>query len=85
MRSISSSLSHPQTIGFSLHRALVDRSSWFEKDDLNECEKTWILLLKNISQDLQCTSWQAVSSFPEFFGKVEVVCCILVVLASCSA
>ncbi|XP_035413696.1 Fanconi anemia core complex-associated protein 20 [Cygnus atratus] len=52
-------------------QALADRSSWFEKDDLNECEKTWILLLKNISQDLQCTSWQAVSSFPEFFGKVE--------------
>ncbi|XP_068514765.1 Fanconi anemia core complex-associated protein 20 isoform X2 [Anas acuta] len=52
-------------------QALADKSSWFEKDDLNECEKTWILLLKNISQDLQCTSWQAVSSFPEFFGKAE--------------
>ncbi|XP_021273315.1 Fanconi anemia core complex-associated protein 20 [Numida meleagris] len=50
-------------------QALADRSSWFEKDDLNECEKTWSLLLMNISQDLQCTSWQTVPSFPEFFGK----------------
>ncbi|XP_075028338.1 Fanconi anemia core complex-associated protein 20 isoform X2 [Calonectris borealis] len=48
---------------------LADRGSWFEKDDLNECEKTWILLLKGISQDLQCTNWQTVPSFPEFFGK----------------
>ncbi|XP_059685850.1 Fanconi anemia core complex-associated protein 20 [Gavia stellata] len=47
----------------------ADRCSWFEKDDLNECEKTWILLLKNISQDLQCTNWRTVPSFPEFFGK----------------
>ncbi|XP_054078156.1 Fanconi anemia core complex-associated protein 20 [Rissa tridactyla] len=50
-------------------RTSSDSCSWFEKEDLNECEKTWILLLKNISQDLQCTNWQTVPSFPEFFGK----------------
>ncbi|XP_072210120.1 Fanconi anemia core complex-associated protein 20 [Excalfactoria chinensis] len=50
-------------------RASTDRSSWFENNDLNECEKTWSLLLRNISQDLQCTSWQTVPSFPEFFSK----------------
>ncbi|XP_069638861.1 Fanconi anemia core complex-associated protein 20 [Haliaeetus albicilla] len=48
---------------------VTDRCSWFEKDDLNECEKPWILLLNTISQDLQCTNWQTVPSFPEFFGK----------------
>ncbi|XP_074883276.1 Fanconi anemia core complex-associated protein 20 [Buteo buteo] len=55
------SLRPPQTV--------TDRYSWFEKDDLNECEKPWILLLNTISQDLQCTNWQTVPSFPEFFGK----------------
>ncbi|KAM6371620.1 Fanconi anemia core complex-associated protein 20 [Pluvialis apricaria] len=50
-------------------RTSADRCSWFEKDDLNEREETWILLLKDISQDLQCTTWQTVPSFPEFFGK----------------
>ncbi|XP_071623485.1 Fanconi anemia core complex-associated protein 20 [Heliangelus exortis] len=48
---------------------LPGRCSWFEKEDLNECEKPWTLLLKNISQDLQCTSWQTVLSFPEFLRK----------------
>ncbi|XP_068270385.1 Fanconi anemia core complex-associated protein 20 [Nyctibius grandis] len=47
----------------------TERCSWFEKEDLNECEKAWILLLKDISEDLQCTNWQTVPSFPEFFGK----------------
>ncbi|XP_075577850.1 Fanconi anemia core complex-associated protein 20 [Pelecanus crispus] len=51
------------------NRTLADRCSWFEKDDLNEQEETWILLLKDISQDLQCTDGQTVPSFPEFFGK----------------
>ncbi|KAM6116692.1 Fanconi anemia core complex-associated protein 20 [Phoenicopterus ruber ruber] len=50
-------------------QTLGDTCSWFEKDDLNECENPWILLLKDIGQDLQCTSWQTVPSFPEFFGK----------------
>ncbi|XP_074704578.1 Fanconi anemia core complex-associated protein 20 [Strix aluco] len=50
-------------------QTLSDRCSWFEKEDLKECEKTWILLLKGISEDLQCTNWQSVPSFPEFFGK----------------
>ncbi|XP_076212457.1 Fanconi anemia core complex-associated protein 20 [Aptenodytes patagonicus] len=50
-------------------QTLPDRCSWFEKEDLSECEKPWILLLKDISQDLQCTNWQTVPSFPEFFGK----------------
>uniref|UniRef100_A0A8C3L8J0 UBZ2-type domain-containing protein n=1 Tax=Chrysolophus pictus TaxID=9089 RepID=A0A8C3L8J0_CHRPC len=50
-------------------QASTDRSSWFERNDLNECEKTWSLLLRNISQDLQCTSWQTVPNFPEFFRK----------------
>ncbi|XP_042687412.1 Fanconi anemia core complex-associated protein 20 isoform X2 [Centrocercus urophasianus] len=49
--------------------ASTDRSSWFEKNDLNECEKTWSLLLRSISQDLQCTIWQTVPHFPEFFRK----------------
>ncbi|XP_010721129.1 Fanconi anemia core complex-associated protein 20 isoform X2 [Meleagris gallopavo] len=53
-------------------RASTDRSSWFEKNDLNECEKTWSLLLRNISQDLQCTSWQTVPNFPEFFRKCRI-------------
>ncbi|XP_064893532.1 Fanconi anemia core complex-associated protein 20 [Columba livia] len=44
---------------------LADRCSWFEKDDTNECEKPWILLLK----DLQCTNGQTVPGFPEFLGK----------------
>ncbi|XP_029873503.1 Fanconi anemia core complex-associated protein 20 isoform X2 [Aquila chrysaetos chrysaetos] len=48
---------------------VTDRCSWFEKDDLNECEKPWVLLLNTISQDLQCTNWQTVPNFPEFFGK----------------
>ncbi|XP_014799363.1 PREDICTED: uncharacterized protein LOC106889125 [Calidris pugnax] len=50
-------------------RVSAGSCSWFEKEDLNECEKPWILLLKTISQDLQCTNWQTVPSFPEFFGK----------------
>ncbi|XP_015737960.1 Fanconi anemia core complex-associated protein 20 [Coturnix japonica] len=50
-------------------QASTDRSSWFENNDLNECEKTWSLLLRNISPDLQCTSWQTVPSFPQFFSK----------------
>ncbi|XP_051493236.1 Fanconi anemia core complex-associated protein 20 [Apus apus] len=49
--------------------ALTSRASWFEKDNLNEFEKPWSLLLKNISQDFTCTSWQSVPSFPEFFEK----------------
>ncbi|XP_027751063.1 Fanconi anemia core complex-associated protein 20 [Empidonax traillii] len=47
----------------------TDRCPWFEKEDLNECEKTWILLLKNISQDLHCTNWDTVPSLPEFLEK----------------
>ncbi|XP_065552273.1 Fanconi anemia core complex-associated protein 20 isoform X2 [Lathamus discolor] len=50
-------------------RSLTDSCSWFEKEDLNECEEPWALLLKGISQDSQCADWQAVPSFPEFFGK----------------
>ncbi|XP_074017832.1 Fanconi anemia core complex-associated protein 20 [Numenius arquata] len=50
-------------------RTSAGSCSWFEKEDLNECEKTWTLLLKAIDQDLQCTNWQTVPSFPEFFGK----------------
>ncbi|XP_053941778.1 Fanconi anemia core complex-associated protein 20 [Cuculus canorus] len=50
-------------------RTVAGRCSWLEKDDLNECEKPWMLLLKDISQDLQCTNWQTVPSFPEFLGK----------------
>ncbi|XP_069730681.1 Fanconi anemia core complex-associated protein 20 [Phaenicophaeus curvirostris] len=50
-------------------RTVADRGSWFEKDELNECEKPWMLLLKDISHDLQCTDWQMVPSFPEFLGK----------------
>ncbi|XP_032863407.2 Fanconi anemia core complex-associated protein 20 [Tyto alba] len=50
-------------------QTLTDRCSWFEKEDLNECEKTWILLLEDIAQDLQCTNWQTLPSFPEFCGK----------------
>ncbi|XP_065506370.1 Fanconi anemia core complex-associated protein 20 [Caloenas nicobarica] len=46
-------------------QALADRCSWFEKDNTNECEKPWILLLK----DLQCANGQTVPSFPEFLGK----------------
>lgn len=65
-----------QTIGLSLYRASTDRCSWFEKEELNECEKTWLLLLKDISQDSQCTNWDTVPSFPEFLEKVA--CCILV-------
>ncbi|KAM6046576.1 Fanconi anemia core complex-associated protein 20 [Chlamydotis macqueenii] len=50
-------------------QTLTDRCSWFEKEDLTECEKTWILLLKDISQDLQCTNWPTAPSSPEFFRK----------------
>ncbi|XP_025952296.1 Fanconi anemia core complex-associated protein 20 [Dromaius novaehollandiae] len=50
-------------------QTLADRCSWFEKEDLSECEKTWILLLKAVNQDLKYTNWQTVPSFPEFFGK----------------
>ncbi|XP_062449620.1 Fanconi anemia core complex-associated protein 20 [Rhea pennata] len=50
-------------------QTLADRWSQFEKDDLSECEKTWISLLKAVNQDLKCTNWQTVPSFPEFFGK----------------
>ncbi|RLV95063.1 hypothetical protein DV515_00012939 [Chloebia gouldiae] len=47
------------------------RCSWFEKEELNECEKTWLLLLKDISQDSQCTNWDTVPSFPEFLEKKQ--------------
>ncbi|XP_050178240.1 Fanconi anemia core complex-associated protein 20 [Myiozetetes cayanensis] len=47
----------------------TDRCPWFEKEDLNECEKTWILLLKDISRDLHCTNWDTVPSLPEFLEK----------------
>ncbi|XP_030364065.1 Fanconi anemia core complex-associated protein 20 isoform X2 [Strigops habroptila] len=50
-------------------RPLTDSCSWFEKEDLNECEEPWGLLLKGVSQDFQCTDWQAVPTFPEFFKK----------------
>ncbi|XP_063273462.1 Fanconi anemia core complex-associated protein 20 [Prinia subflava] len=52
-------------------QALTDRCSWFEKEDLNECEKTWLLLLKDISQDSHCTNWDTVPSFPEFLEKKQ--------------
>ncbi|XP_063032770.1 Fanconi anemia core complex-associated protein 20 [Melospiza melodia melodia] len=45
--------------------------SWFEKEELNECEKTWLLLLKDISQDSECTNWDTVPSFPEFLEKKQ--------------
>ncbi|XP_061869133.1 Fanconi anemia core complex-associated protein 20 [Colius striatus] len=48
---------------------LTDKRSWFEKEDVNERDKAWILLLKDISQDFQCTNWQMVPSLPEFLGK----------------
>ncbi|XP_068891309.1 Fanconi anemia core complex-associated protein 20 [Aphelocoma coerulescens] len=51
--------------------ASTDRCSWFEKEELNECEKTWILLLKDISQNSHCTNWDTVPSFPEFLEKAE--------------
>ncbi|KAM6240940.1 Fanconi anemia core complex-associated protein 20 [Porphyrio hochstetteri] len=50
-------------------QTLADGCAWFEKDNLNECEKTWILLLKDMGQDLRCTNWPTVPSFPEFLGK----------------
>ncbi|XP_030900184.2 Fanconi anemia core complex-associated protein 20 [Melopsittacus undulatus] len=50
-------------------QSLTHSCSWFEKEDLNECEEPWALLLKGISQDAQCADWQAVPSFPEFFTK----------------
>ncbi|KAM4646593.1 Fanconi anemia core complex-associated protein 20 isoform 1-T1 [Amazona ochrocephala] len=50
-------------------QSLTDSCSWFEKEDLNECEEPWGLLLKGISQDSQCSDWQAVPSFLEFFRK----------------
>ncbi|XP_068014320.1 Fanconi anemia core complex-associated protein 20 [Melanerpes formicivorus] len=50
-------------------QSVTDRCSWFEKEDLNECEKTWILLMKDMGQDLHCTNWKVVPSFPEFLGK----------------
>nr|XP_026652572.1 Fanconi anemia core complex-associated protein 20 [Zonotrichia albicollis] len=64
-------LSHLQTIGLCLYRASTDRCSWFEKEELNECEKTWLLLLKDISQDSECTNWDTVPSFPEFLEKKQ--------------
>lgn len=75
-KSIFFPLSPLQTIGLCLYRASTDRCSWFEKEELNECEKTWILLLKDIGQDSHCTNWDTVPSFPEFLEKVA--CCILV-------
>nr|XP_009669886.1 PREDICTED: Fanconi anemia-associated protein of 20 kDa [Struthio camelus australis] len=70
MQSISFPPAHSKLVDcFSVYRTSADRCSWFEKDDLSECEKTWILLLKAVNQDLKCTNWQTVSSFPEFFGK----------------
>uniref|UniRef100_A0A8B9PMQ2 UBZ2-type domain-containing protein n=1 Tax=Apteryx owenii TaxID=8824 RepID=A0A8B9PMQ2_APTOW len=50
-------------------QTLADRCSWFEKENLSECEKAWILLLKAVNHDLKCTNWQTVPRFPEFFGK----------------
>ncbi|XP_064535058.1 Fanconi anemia core complex-associated protein 20 [Pseudopipra pipra] len=47
----------------------TDRCPWFEKEDLNEREKPWVLLLKDISQDLHCTKWDTVPSLPEFLEK----------------
>ncbi|XP_064253284.1 Fanconi anemia core complex-associated protein 20 [Passer domesticus] len=52
-------------------QASTDRCSWFEKEELNECEKTWLLLLKDISQDSQCPNWDTVPSFPEFLEKKQ--------------
>ncbi|XP_030145477.4 Fanconi anemia core complex-associated protein 20 [Taeniopygia guttata] len=52
-------------------QAPTDRCSWFEKEELNECEKAWLLLLKDISQDSQCTNWDTVPSFPEFLEKKQ--------------
>uniref|UniRef100_A0A8C3QSF3 UBZ2-type domain-containing protein n=1 Tax=Cyanoderma ruficeps TaxID=181631 RepID=A0A8C3QSF3_9PASS len=52
-------------------QASTDRCSWFEKEELNECEKTWLLLLKDISQDSHCTNWDTVPSFPEFLEKKQ--------------
>ncbi|XP_058711364.1 Fanconi anemia core complex-associated protein 20 isoform X2 [Poecile atricapillus] len=52
-------------------QALTDRCSWFEKGDLNECEKTWVLLLRHISQDSHCTNWDAMPNFPEFLEKEQ--------------
>ncbi|XP_039940809.1 Fanconi anemia core complex-associated protein 20 [Hirundo rustica] len=52
-------------------QASTDRCSWFEKEELNECEKTWLLLLKDISQDSHCTIWDTVPSFPEFLEKKQ--------------
>ncbi|XP_066420195.1 Fanconi anemia core complex-associated protein 20 [Molothrus aeneus] len=52
-------------------QASTDRCSWFEKEELNECEKTWLLLLKDISQDSECTNWDTVPSFPEFLEKKQ--------------
>ncbi|KAM7030842.1 Fanconi anemia core complex-associated protein 20 [Acridotheres tristis] len=49
----------------------TDRCSWFEKEELNECEKTWLLLLKDISQESHCTNWDTVPSFPEFLEKKQ--------------
>ncbi|KAL2296463.1 hypothetical protein Nmel_015781 [Mimus melanotis] len=49
----------------------TDKCSWFEKEELNECEKTWLLLLKDISQDSRCTNWDTVPSFPEFLEKKQ--------------
>uniref|UniRef100_A0A8C3N2M8 Uncharacterized protein n=2 Tax=Thraupidae TaxID=400783 RepID=A0A8C3N2M8_GEOPR len=71
VKSIFFVLSHLQTIGLCLYRASTDRCSWFEKEELNECEKTWLLLLKDISQDSECTNWDTVPSFPEFLEKKQ--------------
>lgn len=75
VKSIFFLLSHLQTVGLCLYRPPTDRCSWFEKEELNECEKTWLLLLKDFSQDSHCTNWDTVPSFPEFLE--EVVFCIL--------
>ncbi|XP_009080242.1 PREDICTED: Fanconi anemia-associated protein of 20 kDa [Acanthisitta chloris] len=48
------------------NRTLTDRWPKFEKEGLNECEQTWVLLLEGISQD---TDWDTVPSFPEFLEK----------------
>ncbi|XP_056364108.1 Fanconi anemia core complex-associated protein 20 [Oenanthe melanoleuca] len=52
-------------------RPSTDRCSWFEKEELNEYEKTWLLLLKDINQDSHCTNWDTVPSFPEFVEKKQ--------------
>ncbi|KAM6402639.1 Fanconi anemia core complex-associated protein 20 [Rhynochetos jubatus] len=50
-------------------RTLAGGCSWFEKDDWNECDKPWMLVLKGIGQGFWRRRWQTVPSFPELPGK----------------